>query len=241
MKKRIWELDAFRGLCILGMIAVHFVYDLVELYALVDWSYSPIFTLVMNWGGVAFILLSGICATLGSRPLLRGLFVFSCGMLCTLVTAGLYLLEFADSSVLIYFGILHCLGFCMMLWPALHRLPTPVLSCCAAVLTAAGFILSAHTVDTALLVPFGLVYSGFQSADYFPLLPNLGFFLLGAVLGRALYRNKSTRFPRINSHAVPIRFLSACGRHSLAIYLLHQPVLTLLFTLLTLFPIRRFP
>ena len=35
-KQRIWELDALRGICVLGMVAVHFVYDLVELYALVD-------------------------------------------------------------------------------------------------------------------------------------------------------------------------------------------------------------
>ena len=38
MKKRIWELDAFRGICILGVVFVHFVYDLVELYRIVDWE-----------------------------------------------------------------------------------------------------------------------------------------------------------------------------------------------------------
>ena len=33
MKKRVWELDAFRGLCVLGMVLIHFVYDLIDLYA----------------------------------------------------------------------------------------------------------------------------------------------------------------------------------------------------------------
>ena len=36
MKNRVWELDALRGICILGVIIVHFVYDITELYALVQ-------------------------------------------------------------------------------------------------------------------------------------------------------------------------------------------------------------
>ena len=32
MSRRVWELDALRGLCILGMILVHLVYDIRELY-----------------------------------------------------------------------------------------------------------------------------------------------------------------------------------------------------------------
>ena len=46
MKKRVWELDAFRGLCVLGMVIVHFVYDLVELYGIVDWKYAEWFSFV---------------------------------------------------------------------------------------------------------------------------------------------------------------------------------------------------
>ena len=91
MKKRIWELDALRGVCILGMVIVHFVYDLVELYALVPMAYPKWFAFIKDWGGVLFLLLSGTCATLGSGHTRRGLVVFACGMVCTLVTVyGLY-------------------------------------------------------------------------------------------------------------------------------------------------------
>ena len=31
MKKRIWELDVLRGICILGVVIVHLIYDLVDL------------------------------------------------------------------------------------------------------------------------------------------------------------------------------------------------------------------
>ena len=36
MKKRIWELDALRGLCVIGMVAVHLVYDLAVMYRVVS-------------------------------------------------------------------------------------------------------------------------------------------------------------------------------------------------------------
>lgn len=121
MKRRIWELDAFRGICILGMILVHLVFDVTELYGFVDWAYPPLFSLIKDWGGICFILLSGVCATLGSRSLRRGVIVFSCGMLCTLVTLGMYLLGLADKSILIWFGVLHCLGLCMVAWSQIGR------------------------------------------------------------------------------------------------------------------------
>ena len=60
MKKSIWELDVLRGLCILGMVVVHLMYDLVELYGLIEWEYPPLFSFIMNWGGVLFLLIAAI-------------------------------------------------------------------------------------------------------------------------------------------------------------------------------------
>ena len=52
-------------------------------------------------------------------------------------------------------------------------------------------------------------------------------FLLGAVIGRTAYRKKQSLLPRVNAANPVIRFFSFCGRHSLLIYMLHQPVLTI--------------
>lgn len=229
MKSRIWELDAFRGLCVLGMVAVHFVYDLVDLYGLVDWQYPPLFALIKDWGGILFLLISGICVTLGSKPVRRGIVVFACGMLCTAVTAGMYLLHLTDKSIIIYFGVLHCLGVCMLLWPLFRRCPVWLLAVLGGVMAALGLYLrQAGVVEFPWLLFLGLRYRGFASSDYFPLLPNLGFFLLGAVLGQTVYRNKQTLLPQISVQNPAVRFLSLCGKQSLWIYLLHQPVLSLL-------------
>lgn len=229
MKSRIWELDALRGVCVLGMIAVHFVYDLTELYGIVSWQYPGWFAFVKDWGGVLFLLISGICATLGSRSVRRGLIVFACGMLCTAVTAGMALLGLSGKSIVIYFGVLHCLGVCMLLWAALRRLPTPVLGGAGAVMVVCGLLLRGCAFSFPYLMPLGFVPEGFASSDYFPLLPNLGFFLLGTVLGRTLYREKKTRFPSVRQSSPAVKFLTAVGKYSLQIYLLHQPILAAVF------------
>ena len=218
MKNRIWELDAFRGLCILGMVIVHFIFDLTELFEIIHWDTPDLFSLVLNWGGMLFVLLSGICATLGSRSIRRGIIVFFCGMLCTAVTSGMYLLDMAESYIIIRFGV-----------------PTWALGVIGAVLIALGLWLQNVYVGTDLLFPLGLVSTKFSSSDYFPLLPNLGYFLLGSVLGRTLYRSKQSLLPAVNTQTPILRFLGFCGRQSLLIYLLHQPILSGLCTLLALF------
>lgn len=225
MKKRIWEIDAFRGLCVLGMIAVHLVYDLTQLYGIFSWN-ATWFSFIQNWGAVLFLLISGISATLGSKSVRRGAIVFACGLLCTAVTASLYSMGLASKGIIIYFGVLHCLGICMMLWQAVKKLPTVQLAVLGAVLTLIGLWLRTQVFPMRVLMPLGFVYEGFQSSDYFPLIQNFGFFLLGAVLGRTLYRDKQTRFPNVRENALPLRFLRTCGKHSLAIYLLHQPAIT---------------
>lgn len=228
MKKRIWELDAFRGLCVLGMVIVHFVYDLTELYRLIDWQYPAWFSLVKDWGGVLFLLISGISATLGSRSVRRGIIVFLCGMICTAVTIGMYRFGMAGRGIIIYFGVLHCLGCCMILWWLFKKLPTAVLALCSAALIAAGMWLRGQVFDFPWLMPLGFLYWGFSSSDYFPLILNFGFFLAGSVLGRTVYGKKETLLPRVSEKNPAVRLLTACGRQSLWIYLLHQPILSAL-------------
>ena len=214
MSKRIWELDALRGICLLGMVGIHLLYDL-------NISLPLPLKLLQEWGGCAFLLLSGVCVTLGHRPIRRGLLVLGSGMVCTLVTWGMYALNFAEDGSVIWFGVLHCLGVCMLLWPLFHRISLKYLGLWGGIAIAFGFVLKNLLLSTPLLVPLGIRFPGFASADYFPLLPNLGFFLLGAVVGKTFYRKKESLFP----YARPLRFLCFCGRHSLIIYLLHQPIL----------------
>ena len=61
---RIWELDALRGIAILCVILIHLVFDLTYFLRL-PLELGAAFLLVQAYGGVVFVILSGLCATLG--------------------------------------------------------------------------------------------------------------------------------------------------------------------------------
>ncbi len=228
MNKRIWELDAFRGIMMILIMAYHLFYDLVFLFSLVRLD-TPfllgLYRFCNNWLGSPFLLLSGLCVTLGNRPIRRGLQVIGGGMAITAVTVGMYLLDFAGKDIIIYFGVLHCLGTCMLLWPLFKKLPTAVLPVLGIALAAVGLYIKNHIyVGFDYLAPLGLISRNFASSDYFPLLPNLGYFLVGAFLGKTLYRNKQSLLPGVSPSNILVRPLAFIGRNSLLIYLLHQPI-----------------
>ena len=225
MKQRIWELDVLKGINLLWMLVIHFLFDITWLFPLLEWSEPGWYRLFVRLCGVLFVLLSGICVTLGKHCLRRGLTVLGCGMVITAVTYGMYRFGF-DKSIMIYFGVLHCLGSCMILWSMFKKCPNWLLAVIGIAMVAAGLYLRGNaTVDHPWLTPLGFVPPKFYTSDYFPLLPNLGFFLLGAVLGRTVYRRKETLLPMVSERNVLVRFFSFCGRQSLFIYLAHQPIL----------------
>lgn len=228
MKKRIWELDALRGGNLIYMMAFHFLYDITWLFPLLHWREPAWYLALGRVSSVLFILISGICVTLGRRSVRRGLTVLGGGLIITAVTVALALTGLCDESIIIYFGILHCLGICMLLWPLVRKCPGWLLILLGLGLWGLGKYLDTLTVNTFWLVPLGLLPRGFASSDYFPLVLNFGIFLMGAGLGRYLYAHHSTRFPRVRETGPVVRFLSFLGRHSLLIYLLHQPILAVL-------------
>ena len=223
-KQRIWELDALRGLCILCVIVVHFLFDLQYFIGL-DLTLPAWFQFIQQYGGILFVVLSGCCATLGSRSFRRGLIVFGAGMLISLVTAGMYWLGLSDRTVIVWFGVLHLLGLCMMVYPLFRKLPTAPLTALALCIILIGYAITGLRVSAPFLFPFGLVTDHFFSSDYFPIFPQLGWFLLGVVLGRTVYAKQQTLLPGSAQNFFLLRFFCWCGRQSLFIYLLHQPIL----------------
>lgn len=229
---RIWELDALRGVCIVCMVVIHFIFDLTY-FGGKSLALPPFYHFVKQYGGIIFLLISGVCVTLGRRSARRGAIVLAAGLLISAVTIGMWRLGMADRSILILFGVLHLLGVSMLLYPLFRRLPVALTAVLAVAIIALGLYFDTVTVSSPLLMPLGLRSPGFAASDYFPLFPHFGFFLLGSVLGRTVYREKKSLLPRVNARCAPIRFFCFCGRQSLFIYLLHQPVLYALTLLVT--------
>ena len=223
-KARIWELDALRGFCILCVIVVHFLFDL-SFFGGFNLTLPAWYVFIQEYGGAIFVLLSGVCATLGSRSVRRGCIVFGAGMLITAVTYGMYRLGMSGADVVVKFGVLHLLGVCMLVYPAFKKLPPAALALLGLAIAITGYAIRSVVVPQRWLFPLGLTYEGFTSSDYFPLFPQLGYFLIGASIGKTAYREKRTLLPGAFQKTPVARFFCWCGRQSLLIYLLHQPVL----------------
>ena len=167
----------------------------------------------------SFILCAGISATMTRSNLRRGIITLLAG---GAVTAVSYLI-----GAPILFGILQFLGLSMLLYAAvgkaLERLPeriAPVLWLCLFILTQ--ILTGAVRTQLHWLFWLGFLYEGFESFDYFPMLPNFFLFLLGSWIGCEI-RTRRAQLPFLAAKAPGI--LTWPGRHTLWIYLLHQPVL----------------
>ena len=222
-KPRIWELDALRGVCILCVIVVHFLFDL-SFFGGLDLTLPAWYVFIQEYGGAIFVVLSGVCVTLGSKSVRRGLIVFACGMLITAVTYGMYRLGMSGADVVVKFGVLHLLGVCMLVYPAFKKLPPAALALLGLAIAITGYAIRGVVVLQHWLFPLGLTYEGFTSSDYFPLFPQLGYFLIGAAIGKTAYREKRTFLPGAFQQTPVARFFCWCGRQSLFISLRHQPI-----------------
>ena len=233
VRERFWEIDALRGIAVVAMVLYHFSYDLA-FFGLFDVGFFRS-GLGLNTGrliGGSFIFLAGISLTLSyarvtaSQPsgeklfrkyFSRGLRIFSYGLVITLLT-WIFL-----PNEMIVFGILHLIGASIILaYPFLNLKLANVALGVACI--AIGSLLRGFEVHTPWLVWIGIDPTFFM-LDYWPIFPWFGVMLLGVAAGNALYgdrRKRATPYTPRPQAVLPLAFL---GRHSLAVHLIHQPVL----------------
>jgi len=230
IRPRYAGLDTIRGVTLVSMIAYHTCWDLVYLWG-VDWPWYRSFGAYLWQQSICwtFILLSGFCFHLGRHRIRRGLLVFGGGALVTAVT----LVTMPEAPIV--FGVLTFLGAAVLLTAPLDALfqRIPARAGLAGNFTLflllrgvnsrylgfEGARLAAlpRTLYSNLFTAFlGFPAADFVSSDYFALLPWLFLFWTGYFL---------YRLRREEDSALRLPVVTALGRHSLPIYLLHQPVI----------------
>jgi len=243
MRQRIWELDFIRGLCVALMIMDHTFYDLGFvflgqwfpagggglLYGLCDFArnfywFHPARIVVHALALICFIGICGLCCSFSASNLKRGLKLLAVALLLTAATWGMDLLYGSRDSFIIRFGILHLLALSILAYELLRKLPRRSILLLGLAMAALGWYFQARPTLWSGLVPFALgVGGGSYSADYFPVLPWMGYYLAGAALtGGLLYKEKRSYFPG-RGQGKGLRPLLFLGRHSLAAYIVHQP------------------
>lgn len=231
---RYAEIDMLRGVAIVMMVIYHLMFDLAY-FGLTDVIFTnPFWFYFQRATAGLFIALVGVSLTLSAtqrrrlgtpereifkQMVVRGMRIFAWGLLVTVVTGVVFGLEHA-----VKFGILHFIGVATILaWPFLRLKWFNLVAWIG--LSLLWRWLQTVTVAGSWWIWLGLQPANHMYVDYFPLIPWFGVVLLGVFLGNLLYPDGKRRFPLIGSSARPALWLGFLGRHSLTIYLVHQPVL----------------
>ena len=109
----------------------------------------------------------------------------------------------------------------MILFPLLKRMSNVLLLISSVVIALAAIPIKSTLTDTNLLLPFGIMYRGFTTLDYYPLSPYLSVFILGVLAYKIYYYKRQSIF----KFSYENENISMISKNSLAIYLIHQPII----------------
>lgn len=239
--KRYYLLDSLRGISIVSMVAFHLCYDIFMMYGLnTDWYFYPLTTVWERSICVVFILISGICLNFSRNGIKRGIFLNLAGFAVTVVTV------IAEPEQAVWFGILNLLGCSMMIVSVLSESLKKIRPLSGALISlllyavlydvqngSIGFFgfdfirLPDFLYSCKYLAFLGLPSSDFMSTDYFPLIPWIFLFTAGFYLWNFI---KEKNLAKYFEFKIPV--FDKIGKYSLWIYLVHQPILMAILSMI---------
>ena len=224
---RYTSIDALRGCAIVLMVVYHFSFDL-SYFKLADFDFyrdpfwlasrTVILSLFLGLVGVSLVLATARGFNL--RRYLRRLAVL---VASAVLVSGSTWWMFGERFV--FFGVLHFIALASVLGLLFVRAAWLSLAAGVAMLLV-GNAYQSGWFDEPGRRWIGLMTHKPPTEDYVPLLPWFGVVLLGIFAGRQLlrFRPEQARGTAIGASAA-VRSLAFAGRHSLLIYLAHQPLL----------------
>ncbi len=225
---RIAAIDVARGAALVGMAFYHLSWDFAYFHlAPAEFPVTPPMRLFSHLVAGAFLMLAGASLALAHRETIRWRAFWRrlaiVGGAAALLSLATWLFASDDA---IFFGILHCIALSSLLAAPLLRLPAWVGLIVSALVFVAPLVAASPTFNPPALVWIGLGTIPPRTLDWRPLLPWSGFVFLGLALMRInLRRLDGSKLAQWRPAGRASRALAWAGRHSLAIYLIHQPIL----------------
>lgn len=223
MPARVPAIDNLRGLAIVAMVAFHFSFDLRHFgFTTADFYRDPFWLHARTAILSSFLFLAGVSLVLAqSTEAGRARFwrqVARVAAAAMLVSVASY---FVFPQRYIWFGVLHAIAVSLVLLRPLASRPWVALGLGIAVIVA-GNVVASPVFDNRAWGWLGFMTAKPPTEDYVPLFPWAGVMLLGMAAAHFLRR---TDFRGLAVLARLPALFGMLGRHSLAIYLVHQPVL----------------
>lgn len=225
---RLAVLDLARGLAVIAMAIYHFSWDL-SWFAFVEWDVAQGSGWRMFAASIAgsFLFLAGISLDLAHHREIRWPAFWRREAIIVLAAASVSAATFlVFGETFVRFGILHSIAAASLIALPFCRLPVIASAIAAVLLLSLPHWAASPVFDGPIWVWTGLGDPGFASVDYVPVAPWAGLALAGVAVSKALRRSKLTQALFVTGFTGrPGRSIRWLGSHSLAIYLLHQPVL----------------
>jgi uncharacterized membrane protein len=222
-RARIPGIDALRGGALCLMFVYHFAFDLRFYRVLAaDFEHDPFWLGFRTLIVTSFLLLVGVSLVLADRAGARAshfwkriVVIAACALAATIASWWLF------PQTFITFGILHAIAVASILaWPCVRR---PALALAIGVAVIAGaYAFNAPLFDSRAWSWVGFTTHKPATEDYVPLFPWAGVVFVGVALGHVLIR---TSIPPLTRLARAPAWLTFLGRHSLFVYMVHQPIL----------------
>ena len=231
--RRFASLDIARAIALAGMFAYHLSWDLAYFgFVAPGLPFTPGLRALSHSVAAGFLGLTGVSLAIAHSGGFRArAFLSRLGRIvaaAALVSLTTYL---AAPQTPIFFGILHCIAVSALVCaPFLSASPLLTLAV-GAVAVAAPLLIQSAALDSPALIWLGLGDAQPATLDWRPLLPWVGAALIGLGAARlALARGWAPISAQAPAPAA--QALAVAGRHSLTIYLVHQPILLGLLFLL---------
>lgn len=228
IKPRFILLDLLRSAALLSMAIFHFAYDLQFFGVLPAGTTSAggweVFARSI---AASFLFLAGFSLYLAhGRKLNTGPFLRRLGLLSAsaALVSGVSFFVFPDQMV--HFGILHCIAVSSVLGLLFLRQSSVLIVAVAFVFLAAPELLRSEVFNHTFLYWLGFSTQTPSSLDFEPIFPWFAPFLLGLALAKEFTKRGFLLGSPSKAHPNRItKILAWPGRHSLMVYLVHQPVL----------------
>lgn len=223
-QSRIDLLDLTRSLALLGMASFHFSFDLV-MFGLIapEYASSAMFYYHARLVAGCFLVLTGIALYLSHGAEIRWpAFWRRFGKIAAAAALVTLATRVAMPEYYIYFGILHAIALYSLMGLVVLRLPSAVTALLAVAVVAGAYLLPSPAFDAAVLRFIGLSTLPSYTLDFEPIFPWFGAVLAGISLGQ--FGTSLGLWRGLSQITLPA-WSTWAGRHSLPIYLIHQPIL----------------
>jgi uncharacterized membrane protein len=225
-KERIQAIDLIKGIDIVFMILFNYSVTL-DYFRLIQIPYNYLYQYILPISiASVFIFMSGVTSYINyeknKEKLTRKYFIRGMKLIffATLITLLSYVFV---PQYTIYFGILHFFGVSSFLIPFFIKYNKLNLIAGLSIILL-GFYFRQQNFNFSYLFWLGFVPENLSTFDYFPLIPWFGVILLGVYNGRYIIKKTANlRFERKISN-----IFTFLGKHSLTVYLVHQPALILI-------------